>query len=168
MNQKHITYVGRSKNGPAMVDGQPFPQNHEGHSGWTIAQVDGIVPDPALADKPNIILLHIGTNDMYMTPAGAPDRLGTLIDQIVESQPMALLVVAKIIPLSSGGSAVDTFNMAVPGIVQKRADAGKHVVLVDQFAGFPTSELGDGVHPNVMGYSRMADKWYAAISTYLK
>jgi lysophospholipase L1-like esterase len=51
--------------------------------------------------------------------------------------------------------------------VQTRASAGKHVILVDQFTGFPTSELGDGVHPNQAGYARMAGVWYEAIKSYL-
>jgi hypothetical protein len=163
-----ITYVGGSMNGPSMVDGVTFPKAHEGHSGWTISQIDGIVPDPALNVAPNIILLHIGTNDMYQTPSGAPDRLGTLIDQILMDLPEALLVVSNIIPLPSSSSQVTTFNSAVPGLVQSRKDAGKHIVFVDQFTGFPTGELGDGVHPNEAGYARMASKWYPAISAYLK
>ncbi len=68
---KEITYLGGSMNGPTMVDGQTFPRNHEGHSGWTIKQIDDIVPDPALDETPHIILLHIGTNDMYGMPNGA-------------------------------------------------------------------------------------------------
>jgi lysophospholipase L1-like esterase len=165
---KEITYVGGSMNGPNMVDGVTFPKAHEGHSGWTIQQIDGIVPSPALTPDPNIILLHIGTNDMYQSPSGAPDRLGTLIDQIIQELPDALLVVSTIIPLPMSASAVNTFNAAVPGIVNSRKDAGKHIVLVDQFTGFPTNELGDGVHPNQAGYARMASKWYPAISQYLK
>lgn len=170
MNMKKITFVGTSPagaNGPAMVDGQPFPNKHEGTSGITIGGLDGRVPSPALNDDPHIILLHIGTNDMYMSPAGAPERLATLIDQILVDQPNALLVVSNIVPLSSGSSAVMTYNAAVPGVVKMRADAGKHIVFVDQFEGFPTSELGDGVHPNAAGYKRMAGKWWAAISSYL-
>jgi lysophospholipase L1-like esterase len=164
-----MTFVGSQMAGPAMVDGKPFPSNNEGYSGWTIMQVDGLVPMPAFNGAPSIVLLHIGTNDMYgAMPATAPDRLATLIDHIIAAAPNALLVVAKIIPLASGGSAVDTFNAAIPAIVQKRADAGKHILLVDQFTGFPTSELADGVHPNAQGYSRMADKWYAAIASDLK
>jgi lysophospholipase L1-like esterase len=154
-------------NGPTMVDGQTFPRNHEGHSGWTIKQIDDIVPDPALDETPHIILLHIGTNDMYGMPNGAPDRLGTLIDQLITAAPDALLVVAKIIPFPGAASTVDTFNAAVPGVVKARADAGKHIILVDQFTGFPTSELGDGVHPNEAGYNRMAGVWYDAIESYL-
>jgi hypothetical protein len=168
MNMKKITYVGSKMNGPQMVDGMPFPRKHEGTSGITIGGLDGRIPMPGLNEITHIVLLHIGTNDMYMSPSGAPERLGTLIDGIVTTAPDALIVVAKIIPLSSGASAVNTFNNAIPAVVQKRIDDGKHVVLIDQFAGFPTSELGDGVHPNQAGYSRMAGKWYEAISKYLK
>jgi GDSL-like Lipase/Acylhydrolase family len=168
MNMKQITYVGSKMNGPQMVDGMPFPRRHEGTSGITIGGLDGRIPMPGLNEIPHIVLLHIGTNDMYMTPSGAPDRLGTLIDGIVMAAPDALIVVSKIIPLSLGGSAVTTYNNAIPAVVQKRIDAGKHIVLIDMFTGFPTSELGDGVHPNQAGYSRMAGKWYEAISKYLK
>lgn len=168
MAQQDITYVGGSMNGPQMVDNQPFPRSHEGHSGWTISQIDGIVPSPALGPDPHIVLLHIGTNDMRGDVSMAATRLGTLIDQIVMDLPDALLVVAKIIPYPAQANQVTTYNNAIPAVVQMRASAGKHVVLVDQFMGFPNNELADGVHPNAAGYARMARVWYAAISSYLR
>ena len=82
--------------------------------------------------------------------------------------PDALLVVSNIIPFPGQAGAVSTFNAAVPGIVNQRKNAGKHILFVDQFMGFPTSELGDGVHPDEAGYRRMAGKWYEAISSYLR
>lgn len=167
MNMKKMTYVGSRMNGPMTVSGMPFPKKHEGTSGITIGGLDGKIPMPGLNEIPHIILLHIGTNDMYMTPAGAPDRLGTLIDGLVTGAPDALIVVSTIIPLSSGSAAVKTYNDAIPAVVKQRIDAGKHLVLIDQFKDFPTSELGDGVHPNQQGYSRMAEKWYAAIKDML-
>jgi hypothetical protein len=168
MAGKRLTFVGSQMNGPMTVAGMMFPSRHEGFSGYTIDQIAARVPNPALAMGPHIILLHIGTNDMYMAnPGGAPQRLAALLDKIITNAPDALLVVARIIPLSSGMAAVNTYNNAIPPLVQERAAAGKHIILVDQNTGFPTSELGDGVHPNAAGYRRMAGVWYAAIGGLL-
>ena len=61
--KQKVTFTGSLTDGPTEVAGQPFPRMHEGHSGWTISQLSPLVPTPALDGKPNIILLHIGTND---------------------------------------------------------------------------------------------------------
>ncbi len=167
-DDKNITFVGSLSNGPDQIDGVDFPQSHEGHFAWTINQVDGLIPDPALGPEPHIVLLHLGTNDVNQNQvSGAADRLGSLIDQIVERLPDTLIVVAKIIPEPSQANGIDTYNAAVPGVVQSRIDQGKHLLLIDQFTGFPTSELGDGVHPNQAGYERMGNVWYEAIKDYL-
>ena len=180
-DKKNITYVGKLSNGPDTVSGATFPKNNEGHSGWTIQQIDDIVTGKAtdanysgkkmMVDQaPNIVLLHAGTNDTSRSPTGMTDRLGTLIDDIVADGPKVLLVVTTIIPIKQGsyGTVGETFDNAVPGVVQKRIDAGKHVILVDMFKNFPSSGLGsDGVHPNQQGYDWMAGVWYDAIKGYL-
>ena len=99
---------------------------------------------------------------------GASERLGALIDELIEEAPDALLVVSNIIPLPFAAASVDAFNGTIPSLVQTRADAGAHVIFVDQFGGFPPSELDDNVHPGEDGYNRMAAKWYAAIQGYLR
>jgi lysophospholipase L1-like esterase len=190
-DSKNITFVGYDSGNPpdqATLTklgsaGSKFVNKHEGHSGWTIQQDDDLVTGKSTATNdgvsytgkkvvtdfgPHIVLIHLGTNDMYQTPTGAPDRLGTLIDHVVAAAPDALVVVSNIIPFPSGASAVTTFNNAVPGVVKQRTDAGKHVIFVDQFKGFATSDLGtDQVHPNEGGYEKMATVWYAAIKAYL-
>jgi lysophospholipase L1-like esterase len=181
-DKKNITFVGHSTsgdaggpNGPAMVAGKPFPQDNEGHSGWTIAGSNGIdkrVPEPALKDKPHIVLLHIGTNDLYntgMPTAEMPKRLGTLVDHIVTAVPDALVVVAKLTPTTNAtwAATLETYNKAIPGVVEERAKAGKHVILGDMNTGFDTKNLGDVVHPNKAGYDFMAEKWYPLIKDYL-
>lgn len=180
-DKKNVTYVGKLSNGPATVSGTTFPKNNEGHSGWTIQQIDDIVTGTStdanykgkkmMVDlAPNIVLLHAGTNDTSRSPSGMPDRLGALIDHILADGPNVLLVVTTIIPIKQGsyGTVGETFNNAIPALVQKRIDAGKHVVLVDMFKSFPSNGLSsDGVHPNQQGYDWMAGVWYEAIKAYL-
>jgi hypothetical protein len=118
--------------------------------------------------KPHIVLVHIGTNDMQKQPTGATDRLTKMIDHVIADAPNALVVVASIIPLPQYASNVTTFNQAIPGIVKQRADAGKHIIYVDQFAGFSgKTGLMDSVHPYEAGYEQMAVVWYAGIKSYL-
>jgi hypothetical protein len=161
----HITFVGSQSNGPAMVAGKTFPKGNEGYPGITTANLDSQhVKGTALKDMPQIILLHIGTNNVTQSTATAD--LEKIIDDIVAAAPNSLLAVASIIPLQN--SSVDKYNATIPPLVDKKAMAGKHVIFVDQFKDFPTSELTDGVHPtDAKGYPRMGDKWYAAIKPYL-
>ena len=168
-DSKNVTFVGTRSNGPETVDGKPFPKNHEGTSGITIQDLQKNVVDKGAltgaAVKPNIILLHIGTNNLSSGNVTTNiNYLGSLIDAVVKACPDALLVVAKIIPYSGNEKG---FNDAIPGVVDTRVKAGAHILIVDQGAGFTSSDIADGVHPNEGGYAKMAAVWYKAISQYL-
>ena len=69
---------------------------------------------------------------------------------------------------------VRAYNAAMPGVVKKRAQSGKHVVLVDMNAPFvananyKTALLADKWHPNPAGYKVMSTVWYDAIKTVLR
>ncbi|WP_158841472.1 cellulose binding domain-containing protein [Saccharothrix deserti] len=155
-----VDFVGSAVNGPSSLG----DRDHEGHSGWTIAQIDSNVTNWLRTYTPETILLHIGTNDMYGgDPAGAPNRLSALVDRITTLAPNARLFVATITPLSSYDSTVRTFNATIPPMVQSKANAGKKVYLVDQYRALTTADLADGVHPNAGGYSKMATAWYNAL-----
>ena len=182
-NGQLITFVGRNANGPTTVAGKTFPRNHEGYSGYTIdpgGGRQGISPlvDAALSQfHPHIVLLMIGTNDVNLSLdlTNAPARLGALLDRITTDAPSALLVVAQLVPTTNDttNARVRTYNGAIPGLVQPRAEAGKHVVMVDMYAAFTantsykTALMSDELHPNNAGYSVMAQTWYQAIGAYL-
>ena len=166
---QNITFVGTQTNGPAMAPGTtvPFPNHHEGWSGFTIAQIQGKAAGD-ITYAPHMILVHAGTNDTYMTdPAGAPARLSTLVDYLTTNFPNALVVVAKIIPYPNQTANVKVINDSIPAMVQSKVSAGKHVVSVDLNTGFQTSTMlsSDGIHPNQTGYNWMGDTWYATIGS---
>lgn len=175
-----LAFVGSQSAGPADVSGVPFPKNHEGHDGYTIDSgfstygtpgLSSRIPSPAFSTVPDIVLLHIGTNDITSTgsaSATTSTRLDGLLGKIVAAAPNALIVVAQITPVSWTSADLDTYNSKIPGIVQARASQGQHVVSVDM-SKMPKSGLAtDGVHPNDQGYAYMAGIWHEAIRDYLR
>jgi lysophospholipase L1-like esterase len=183
---KSLTFVGSQMNGPTQVESVAFPRSHQGHSGYTIddePQVprSGISPlaDTAMANyDPHIVLLMIGTNDVNVNVdlGTANTRLGALMDRILNADPNALLVVAQLTPtrLDAVNARVRTYNDSIPQLVMSRANAGKHVLLVDMYAAFTrdadykTSLLADDLHPSTAGYLRIAQTWYQAIGGFLR
>jgi lysophospholipase L1-like esterase len=158
-----VDFVGSQYNGPSSLG----DHDHEGHPGWRIDQIDASISGWLSAYQPHTVLLHIGTNDVLQNYnlSGAPNRLSTLIDHITNGAPSAEVFVAQIIPLadSSQDAAARTFNAAIPGIVQSKVNAGKHVHLVDMHSALTTADLIDGVHPTAGGYDKMAAVWYNAL-----
>ncbi len=183
MNQKKLTFVGSHESGPDMVDNTPFPKKQEGHSGWTIADGGGRmglhqqIQGWLTATPPDIVTLMIGTNDVDISldlPNSAM-RLGLLLDRIIMYAPNALVVVAKIVPTTDDAEnpRVMTYNDAIPGLVKTRADAGKHIVMVDMYGAFTknamykTAYMNDKLHPKDPGYVVMANTWWDAIGKLL-
>lgn len=155
-----VDFVGSLSGGPSQLG----DKDHEGHSGWRIDQIDAKINGWMDTYKPNIVLLHVGTNDISQKYdlTNAPNRLGGLIDKICAKLPSGgKLYVAKIIPISYAD--VKNYNNQISQVVQNKASQGKSVYLVDMFSALTTADLGDGVHPNKNGYDKMADVWYSAI-----
>lgn len=156
-------FVGSQFNGPGSLG----DHDHEGHPGWRIDQIDANIVGWLNTYQPQTVLLHIGTNDILQNydVAGAPNRLSALIDHITTTAPNAEVFVAQITPLgwAEGDAAVNSFNAAIPGIVQSKVNAGKHVHMVDMHSALTAADLDDGVHPTAAGYDKMAAVWYAAL-----
>ncbi|MET0413445.1 MAG: GDSL-type esterase/lipase family protein [Polyangiaceae bacterium] len=182
-NDRSITFVGNAPpNGPNDVNGQPFPRSHQGHSGFTISgggagSLAQIVAGSLVPSDPDVVLLMIGTNDVNgnIDLANAPQRLGTLIDQITDGAPDALLVVAPIIPITVAATnvRVEAYNAAIPALIDARVAEGKHVRLVDMYTPFATTPnfatalMNDFLHPNDAGYVVMGQTWFDAIEDVL-
>ena len=162
-----IDFVGGLSNGPSdLID-----QNHEGHSGWRIDQIQSIIGRRMTVFAPDIVLLHIGTNDVAQAYGlgTAGTRLTRLVNTITSANPDALVLVSTIVPFSSPvyERRGVRYNTTVTSEVATLAAAGAHVELVDLHAAVTTADLADGVHPNQTGYDKMADGWYAQLAPYL-
>ncbi len=156
-----VDFVGSQQSGKGVI---PDPDN-EGHPGWTIAQLkDGIDSNGWLETyQPDLILLHIGTNDLahQSDTASAPGNLSALLDDMLARLPQAHIIVAQIVPFRAGADkGHQAYNAAIAGIVASR---GPRVSLVDMQTILARGDYADGVHPNTGGYDKMARAWEAAI-----
>lgn len=140
--------------------------DNEGHSGLKILEIARF--DSAYKQRPNVVLLHAGTNDMSKASDadGAPQRLDDLVGTLVKTLPDASILVARIIPAASSDtmSRIKAYNEAITTLMTTRAKRGEHVLVVDMPSSVATSDLSDGLHPNDQGYQNMANKWVIGLT----
>ena len=112
--------------------------------------------------QPDIILLHIGTNDIRAGNSGAaPDELSALLDDILMRLPRTRVIVAEIIPFRQGlGPLLRSYDAAV---VRLAAARGSRVSVVDMTNILDRGDYADGIHPSAGGYDKMARAWEPAI-----
>ena len=154
-------YVGSVVYGPPGIGGC------EGHTGWTIDQITGLIPTALPSYLPNVLLLQIGTNDFIKlneTPQMAITKMGALLDAITAVSPHTQVFVASPTPVGNSSEAsIAAFAQLLPALVQSRASAGAPFTFVDMHSlcGFVPADLGpDMVHPMASGYAKMASVWY--------
>lgn len=157
-----IDFVGSQVSGPA---GLP-DRDHEGYPGLQIQEIEQKAALTVPQYRPDVILLHIGTNNIWRPeemPDVAPQRLARLIEHLTTLAPLAHLYVASIVPSVQHESNVRSFNETIPSIVADSAARGNNVSFVDQYSGLSFDDLIDGIHPNAGGYEKMAERWWEAL-----
>lgn len=155
----------------------PHDGDNEGHGGFLATNVaaQNQLPGWLSATRPDIVVMHFGTNDVWSNIA--PDRIlaayDTLVGQMRASNPDMKILVAQLIPMNPGNCAecaqrVVTFNGRIPAWAAAISTARSPVITVDQWSGFSTaSDTYDGVHPNSSGDDKIAGRWYPALAALL-
>ncbi|MFE2326259.1 GDSL-type esterase/lipase family protein, partial [Streptomyces sp. NPDC059385] len=144
----------------------PDPDN-EGHSGYTIKNIrDGIDRWQAAA-APDVVLLHLGINDLNShnaDPSAAADELAALIDRIDANKPGVTVIVQGLLSDTRGqAERTSVFNEALREAVAARAASGRHLRYAESPRLDPPTELPDGLHPNDAGYRKMAAAYDEAL-----
>ena len=156
---------------------------HEGHPGWRTTDLMRLLPQ-VQAVAPDVVLLHIGTNDIganrYPSPAAAAhataQNLAALVRQILQAAPGCRVYLANIIAMPSRchfyhnaanlTEQEEAYNARIPGLAEALGDrvtfvdmkGGSGLCLPDRAGCCPPL-----LHPNGAGYARMADVWFAAL-----
>jgi hypothetical protein len=159
---------------------------HEGHGGWFADDA----ANPALSILPNvfgflqarpaeIVLLHIGTNDIGFYDAGnaVVSEVGAILDEIDRYSADVWVVLALVINRANGcevTAETTNYNDLLYAMAQARAQDGDRIVVVDMEvdAGLdydlrPDGDMVDCPHPYRTGFRKMADTWFRGLSEIL-
>ncbi|KZW03835.1 FG-GAP repeat domain-containing protein [Exidia glandulosa HHB12029] len=141
--------------------------DNEGYPGAILSEVYDKGRAAMPIQRPNVVTILVGTNDATrnIDPAGMPDRLARIIQDVLDWPWLTMVVVSTLPPNAQGqGNAIiDGYNAALPGVVQRFVDQGRWVVLVDSHAVVGLGDLVDGTHPNDAAYERMGRAFYEGI-----
>lgn len=163
-----VDFVG-SLSSPAHV-GDP---DHEGHGGYRIDQLAAGIVNWLNTYQPDVVLIHAGANDVLQNHqmATAPDRLGALIDTILQTKPGTKIYVSTVGPMNKTDvqARAEAFNNAIPGVVADRAERGQPVYFVDGRTVITPADVrndpnGDFFHLTHSGNAKLATAWYGALT----
>ena len=163
----NIDFVGSRSNGGAVRPS--YDGNNQGYTGWTSYQIADKVYSFLDKNTPDIILLHIGTNDSaYYSDASAEgvERILDEIDRFERNRGVKIKVIlARIISLRKNPSWVSSFNNNLSEMVQNRNDNDIYIVDMEHGAGidYGRDMMPDGIHPNNSGYEKMSKVWFKTL-----
>lgn len=184
------------------VTGYGIDPNYEGHSGWqaynplkpNISILDSL-PRFLAKNPPDIILLHIGTNDISSSDEGSTvaNDVIDILDTIYFFNNGITTIVAKIIDRNDNENNHkrtinfnDTLEIKIDSLLNTR---NQKIIIVDMYKALglyfgtpvnsnqnfkywtgsrpdPDADLYD-LHPNTNGYGVMANLWFDSLRTVL-
>jgi lysophospholipase L1-like esterase len=155
---------------------------NSGHGGWRIDQIQNNITNWQEAFTPDVVLLHIGTNDILQganlgtggfDTSKAISRLNTLLNTIYTNNSSVSVVLSTIIPVAdSRDSYVKNYNALLSStVVPYFTSLGHSIILADNYknfindaGGYRSDLYSDGaIHPNAAGYQKMADTWFSSL-----
>ena len=164
-----VDFVGGLSSG--LLAEPAFDVDHEGHGGWCADGCSGQnIRDNVytfLANNPaDVVLLHIGTNDIDANVQD-PNAVVGILDEIDRYSRGITVVLARIINRTDDEEKAyrtTQFNDNVEAMALVRIANGDKIVMVDMENALTyPDDLYDGLHPNTSGYAKMADEWLNAL-----
>ncbi|KAF2713128.1 carbohydrate esterase family 3 protein [Pleomassaria siparia CBS 279.74] len=159
-----VNMVGSKSNGDFADD-----QNE----GWPGLQIDDVAQkmmSVLTRQKPNLILILLGSNDAFKALAdnnmafavSSKDRMRTLINTIVTESPGVTIMLATLPPTLTPANEpyIQTVNTGFRDLVTELASSGTKIMSVEMYSTWFTAEdHSDPIHFTVSGYTKMAAIW---------
>lgn len=179
VGRQNTLFAGSTPNPAWYPDYGSFDPDHEGWWGNRTDEILDFIDEAAAAAQPDVVLIHLGTNDIGQNGAQGVVDANANLRQIIASlraeNPAVAILLARVIPIGAGSgygsnaAQVGPLNDAIDQIALDLDSGPSPVIVVDLNAGFDllTMMQLDELHPNVTGEGWMADRWLAALAPLL-
>jgi len=160
----------------SLADGIPgdFDKDHEGHTGWEANEIKDAVYSWLDQNPADIVLLHIGTNDIEddQSAAAVRDEINQILNVIDgyedDNGTEVIVILARIInrqdPSTPKGLETTALNGLLQTLVGNRLAYGDKIRVADHESALDyPDDMNDPLHPNMTGYEKMADVWFSAL-----
>ncbi len=156
-----------------------FDPDHEGYWGWRTDQILDVAAAAAATGQPDIVLIHLGTNDIGQRGdtglSVVGDYLRLIIDLLRVFRPEVTILLAQVIPIGPGthyvfyAHLVEPLNDVIATVAAGATTEASPVIVVDQHTGYDLATMmqPDGIHPNLLGEAHLAAAWLAALEPLL-
>jgi lysophospholipase L1-like esterase len=190
LNNYPVDFVGNDSAGYAAQPEYDF--NNAGYGGYSIKQISHLIktgldrdenvitPGPYLNYYPaDVILLHIGTNDVDTTIADLEDLLNYFDNYQDTTNSIIWVILAKIINEVPYSLTTTIYNNNIEKMAEDRIKKGDHLKIVDMendagliyqidtVAPYNNGDMYDHLHPNNRGYAKMASLFYDSLNILL-
>jgi hypothetical protein len=152
--------------GPPLYE--DFDQNHEGHWGWRADEVLQFIQQWAVAEQPEVVLMHLGHNDLWQGQGvdSTIDDLAGIVGELRSVEPTITVLLAQVIPSTQHEfDEIPELNAAIALLAVQLDTPSSRVIAVDHWTGFdPVADTYDGTHPNEGGERKMSARWLTALA----
>ena len=162
-------FVGSTQSGQNYNN--DFDPDHDGYNSYTTFDINDSI-DTYLATDPQIVLLHIGSNDVEdpnFDLNNSRDAVESTLNKINNNNSNTKIVLAKIIKNLNAESNTTSYNDSISAMAVNH-QSYISVVDMENGAGIDYTvgvDMNGTVHPNYSGYDKMAKAWFRAMSPYL-
>lgn len=163
----YVDFVGEFQNGQEASPS--FDPDHQGVPGIKADEVADQVYDWLEVNPTDVVLLHIGTNDIaFSDPVmQVVADVTFLLDEIdryeADSGTHVTVVLARIINRTGNKTKQENttlYNEKLQEMADERVANGDDIIVVDHESALDYStDLADTLHPNDDGYAKMATVW---------
>lgn len=162
----YVDFVGSLSTGALVVP--VFDIQHQGVPGITDNEVAANIYNWLVQNPSDVVLLHIGTNSLTISPADVESILNEIDRYERDRSTTVLVVLARIINRQTYHPDTTTFNDNVQLMAAARIAGGDKIVMVNQEGALNYSlDMFDNLHPKNSGYGKMADVWLNALAGVL-